>query len=186
MYRKAYLQIWWGLLFPLISFRVQGIDLLPDFIGYVLLFLGFRALVSLHLRFRTAMFMTVLSVIYRVALTVILPGSEEGKPILSYPLTPFLESIQTIFHFLIIYTMYQAICSVAKMQGSLDFAQKLEGAQKILLYAFLAVAFTSPLLPHSVDGIVALLFIPQLIFIFCCLYSLILVRLAARQSAISK
>jgi hypothetical protein len=36
--------IFWGLLFLLISFRVQGIDILPDFIGYILFIVGFTHL----------------------------------------------------------------------------------------------------------------------------------------------
>ncbi|MEJ8546068.1 hypothetical protein [Brevibacillus borstelensis] len=183
MYRKAYLQIWWGLLFLLLSFHVQGIDLLPDLVGYFLLFLGLRTLAAQHPQFWIVIYFAAASVVYRGVLKILLSGSDEGNPLTSYAMTLFLENIQGVFHFLTLYALYQAIRSVAQNQGCFAFSQKVEGAQRALLSVFLAMAFASPFLPHFEAGVAALLFVLQLIFFFICLYSLILVRLAARQLA---
>lgn len=37
-------KIFWGLLFLLINFRIQGIDIVPDFIGYIFIYMGLRDL----------------------------------------------------------------------------------------------------------------------------------------------
>jgi len=55
MRRNAFTSIFWGLLFVVLDIRIGSIDLiLPDFIGYILLFQGLTALAPDHRSFRTA------------------------------------------------------------------------------------------------------------------------------------
>lgn len=46
MNRKSFTQLYWGFLFIMLDFRIQGLDILPDVIGYILFALAFRALAS--------------------------------------------------------------------------------------------------------------------------------------------
>jgi hypothetical protein len=51
MYRR-FGQIYWGLLLVILDFKVNDIDLLPDFIGYILVATGARGLLEVSDRFR--------------------------------------------------------------------------------------------------------------------------------------
>jgi hypothetical protein len=51
---SALRRIGWGLVFELIDIRIAYIDVLPDFIGYILLAAGLHALGTLHAGFRRA------------------------------------------------------------------------------------------------------------------------------------
>ncbi|MEO3945272.1 hypothetical protein [Gorillibacterium sp. CAU 1737] len=42
--QRGFHKFYWGFLFILLSFRIQGFDILPDFIGYLLFVMGFNAL----------------------------------------------------------------------------------------------------------------------------------------------
>ncbi|QSO53920.1 hypothetical protein JZ785_09100 [Alicyclobacillus curvatus] len=46
--------IMWGFLFTMLSFRVQGIDILPDFFGYILIATGLKRLSDSSPHFRSA------------------------------------------------------------------------------------------------------------------------------------
>ncbi len=46
MNRKSFTQLYWGFLFIMLDFRIQGLDILPDTVGYILFALAFYALAS--------------------------------------------------------------------------------------------------------------------------------------------
>lgn len=54
MKNKGFEKIYWGFLFILLSFRIQGIDILPDVVGYILFAIGLRELTSYSDYFRKA------------------------------------------------------------------------------------------------------------------------------------
>ena len=47
-------KLYWGFFFIMLSFRIQGFDILPDFVGYVLFALGFSELSEKSEHFRVA------------------------------------------------------------------------------------------------------------------------------------
>jgi hypothetical protein len=55
MRREAFISIFWGLLFVVLDIRIGSIDLvLPDFIGYILIYKGLTSLAPEHRGFRAA------------------------------------------------------------------------------------------------------------------------------------
>jgi hypothetical protein len=48
------MQIFWGFLFVFLDFTFDGIDLIPDFVGYIFIVIGLRSLSSLSLHFTHA------------------------------------------------------------------------------------------------------------------------------------
>jgi len=52
MSQSAYRKFYWGFFFIMIDFRLQGIDVLPDVIGYVLFATGFGILAASNAHFR--------------------------------------------------------------------------------------------------------------------------------------
>ncbi len=54
MTRNAFDKFRWGFLFIMLDFRIQGIDILPDFIGYIMLTGGLGLLAERSVRFAQA------------------------------------------------------------------------------------------------------------------------------------
>ena len=44
MVRSGFDKLFWGFLFVMIDFRIQGFDIIPDVIGYILFAVGFHML----------------------------------------------------------------------------------------------------------------------------------------------
>ena len=51
---NRFTQIFWGLLFVILDVKVNRVDVLPDFLGYILIALGCGGLASVSRRFNTA------------------------------------------------------------------------------------------------------------------------------------
>ena len=51
-------QIFWGLLLVILDFKINHIDILPDFVGYILIAIGCRGLVIASPQFSTASMMS--------------------------------------------------------------------------------------------------------------------------------
>lgn len=47
-------KLYWGFLFIMLSFRIQGFDILPDIVGYLFFASGFRILATSSIYFRVA------------------------------------------------------------------------------------------------------------------------------------
>lgn len=46
MNQKGFTQLYWGFLFIMLDFRIQGVDILPDIVGYIFFASGFSTLAS--------------------------------------------------------------------------------------------------------------------------------------------
>lgn len=62
-----FIQIFWGLLLVIVDFQVNGIDILPDFLGYILVALGCRGLTAVSPRFSTASILAWVMAFFAVA-----------------------------------------------------------------------------------------------------------------------
>ena len=62
--RAHFSQLFWGLLVVLLDFSINGFDLLPDGIGYLIMAAGCYGLASLSLRFRTAQMLCLLLAVF--------------------------------------------------------------------------------------------------------------------------
>jgi hypothetical protein len=88
MRREGFIGIFWGLLFVVLDVRLGSFDLiLPDFIGYLLIFKGLRLLASEHRGFRTA------GVLAAVMIVVSIPSLVEMR---SAPVDPAFLRRQVI------------------------------------------------------------------------------------------
>ena len=54
MNESSFNKLYWGFIFIMLSFRIQGFDILPDIVGYLLFASAFRKLISSSTYFSTA------------------------------------------------------------------------------------------------------------------------------------
>ncbi len=158
MNENGFGKLYWGFLFIMISFRIQGFDILPDIVGYLLFASGFSSLASRSAYFGTAakynIFMAILSVfsLYQF------PAQNQGQVvnfgplgILSIPLT--IASF--ILNLLVVYNLFMGIKEIAEKSGQTDLAQ--ESMDRWREYKILQIAVISSFI---------LIFIPAIAIIF--------------------
>jgi hypothetical protein len=64
---RGFRRIFWGLFLVVLDFRINGFDILPDFLGFVLIAMGLGLLVLLDRRFLTARVLAVLLIVLSLA-----------------------------------------------------------------------------------------------------------------------
>jgi hypothetical protein len=127
MSESAFNKFYWGFFFIMIDFRLQGVDIIPDIIGYWFLAAGFNILASRSSCFEKAknlnMFMIFLSIFQ------IYERPAQGSGINFGVLGPigFLIGIAaTIINLLVIYNLFMGIKDMAGLQGEINIKEEAE------------------------------------------------------------
>jgi hypothetical protein len=128
----------WGVLFLFFTFRVQGLDLLPDFVGYVLFLIGLSALASEHESFRIAQLLCIP--------LLILSLFEVYQPPYPQPtghsgLGTAIGIIDWILSFLLIYHICKGIQDLANDQGLYSLADTAQSRWRMFVVYQVLVAF---------------------------------------------
>jgi hypothetical protein len=127
MFEGAFNKFYWGFFFVIVDFRFQGVDILPDIIGYFFFAGGLAALASANSYFEKAkslnMFMIVLSIFE------IYEKPAQGSGINFGVLGPigFLIGIAaTILNLYVIYNLLMGIRGLAREQGKMLIGEEAE------------------------------------------------------------
>jgi hypothetical protein len=115
-------QIFWGLLLVILNIRIYRFDVLPDFIGYILVAVGAGGLVAVSGRFITARYLSWM--LMPVSLLSLVPDHELG-------LLPYL--VQATLNIGMIWSLLGGIADLAVSCGRLDLAG--HAAKRRTLYA---------------------------------------------------
>ncbi len=122
----AFKKLFWGFLFILINFRIMGVDILPDFIGYSLFFMALGELEENNYRFSTAKNLSILMIITSL-FTIYEVQSQRG--IFSTPFGGFgiLISIAAfIIMMILIYNLFMGIRDLAMQRNMNEIACEAE------------------------------------------------------------
>ncbi len=140
MNRGAFVKLAYGFLFILIDFRIMGIDVLPDFIGYILFALSFSALTSYSYYFRRGLYVNIPMLIFSFFSIYEKPGQTNGISIGPWGLLGIPITIGIIIlSILVVYYLFQGITEMAKNKGVGHIADEAGNRWKQFLY--LQVAF---------------------------------------------
>ena len=116
MYYLAYNKLFWGFVFVFIRINIGNLDLLPNFIGYFLIYNGVNTLISQHRAFNNArvpaLLMCILSIkdVYKARPQYFLDTSIITKNILWI----FYDEIGFIIMFYIVFCVVRAIYLLAE------------------------------------------------------------------------
>ena len=127
----------WGLLFELIDIRILAFDILPDFIGYILLATALSALGSLHAGFSRARW----AAIAMIALTLpnVMVESNAGfadMPVLPLELHLYGQALLAV-HVVMAYWMFDGLRHIAVRAGD----SGLQAAAELRMKLYMAVNF---------------------------------------------
>ena len=149
---KRFRKFYWGFFFILIDFKINGFDILPDVIGYILLAIGFRILALNSEYFLTAgkynipmIFLSIFSIYEQ-------PAQESGIQLGPFGWFGVLLSIAgLVLGLLVVYNLFQGIKNMAEKQQKADLFSEADqrwhqylNLQLAALGAFLVV-FIPPL-----------------------------------------
>ncbi|MDF1539375.1 MAG: hypothetical protein P1Q69_10790 [Candidatus Thorarchaeota archaeon] len=153
----GFMTIFWGLVITFFDFRINGFNLIPDFVGYVLVMIGVAKTMRLDYRFGQA----------RTAAIILIPLSLPD--IIEFPAgDPFwpISIISGFCYLVFIWVFLGGIKSVAESHGNASLA---ELAYKVLIATFVirGVNLTFSLIVNllgSSAGAIILLVVP-LVFV---------------------
>ncbi|MBE9913135.1 hypothetical protein G8C92_03660 [Paenibacillus donghaensis] len=128
----GFLHLFWGFLF-LIDIRINGFDVLPDVIGYVLFFVGFLKLEGKSEHFRKAKNMSVILIFFSALMLIF-----TWMPPQSW-LFYFLFNV--VLYFLKLYLIFQMCNGISELTGRKGFhAFQTKAIQRWRWYFVIATA----------------------------------------------
>jgi hypothetical protein len=125
MNEKGLNKLYWGFIFIMLSFRIQGFDILPDIVGYLFFASGFIDLASNSTYFSTAAKYNIPMII--LSLFSIYQSPVQGGGINLGPLGIFsipLAIISFILNLLVVYNLFLGIKDIAEKQEEFDLANE--------------------------------------------------------------
>lgn len=170
----AYKKLFWGFIF-LLDFRIQGVDILPDIIGYIFFYQGLTLLEDRNKLFakgkKYALPLIFISIfdIYQGTDPMNGMGSSIGI------LTMLLGFIIFIINLLMVYTICFGILSEAREADNLDLESQARNAWSFYLFASILTSFSFLLL-----GLLPVLFI--VVFVVSIIAFLIMLSLMNKAS----
>ncbi|WP_314588487.1 hypothetical protein [Paenibacillus terrigena] len=137
MYR-AYRRLGWGLVFEVIDFRAFYFDVLPDFVGYIMIATALSELSSLHTVFIKAKWVAI-GMIFVTLPHVLMASSVTFSNFGSLPLYLHIYSEALLAcHVLIVYWICQGLESIARAERQIDLQMTVITRRN--LYMVLAIA----------------------------------------------
>lgn len=143
MYRDGLNKIFWGLLFAMLDFRIQGFDILPDIVGYILFAVGFSVLAAGSEYFSKAGKFNIPLMILSVFSLYENPAQGTGVQIGTLSVLAIVLGIAVIvLNLLVVYNLFMGIKELAYQQGRYDLSDEAQSRWKQYLTLQIATLFT--------------------------------------------
>jgi hypothetical protein len=125
MDKNEFTKLYWGFLFIMIGFRIQGFDILPDIVGYLLFASAFNNLASRSAYFETAAKFNIFMIIFSIFSIYQFPAPDQGQGINLGPLGIFsipLAIASVLLNLLVVYNLFRGIKDISEKCGEFDLA----------------------------------------------------------------
>lgn len=129
---SGFRRLFWGFIFTMIDFNLNGFDVLPDIIGYIFIFLGLIILTHRDERFETARNLCIVILVIS-ALEIIAPGKQEFSG-----LWILIGIIRIIIDFIMVYNICEGIKNISYDTGYSFIFNEAERAWKHYIGLFIA------------------------------------------------
>ncbi|WP_167577907.1 hypothetical protein [Ammoniphilus sp. YIM 78166] len=183
MMADAFQRIFIGLLLVLLDFRLQYVDILPDFIGYILVFRALGTLAGQHSYFLKARPFTLTLIFLSLTSLVVTPGMNllEDPPSSQDLGWSLLGQVLIVLDLFMLYWLCKGIGELAMQRELKQLQEKAEYRWK---FYFLATAVMLVYTPFSINVEPAfnLVMFPLVILLFSAMILLLgLVRMARKE-----
>jgi hypothetical protein len=126
MAENGFSKFHWGFLFIMLDFRLQGIDIMPDVIGFVLFMTGFQTLAVQSEYFQKGKAFNVIMIV--ISIFSIYEKPVQGGGIHINPIGAMIGLISLVLTIIVVYHLFMGIKEMASKQGRLDLVE--EAGQK--------------------------------------------------------
>ncbi|QVK17292.1 hypothetical protein KHQ81_10550 [Mycoplasmatota bacterium] len=113
-------KIFIGTILILLDFRIQGLNIIPDIIGYILIFIGLSEIIHLNSKFAVARIMSIILILFSIP--DIYSINTESPSGLFY----FINIITSIIYLIYSYSLYIGIKENAEGINNEDLANKAQ------------------------------------------------------------
>ena len=149
-------KFYWGFLFIMVDFRFNGIDFLPDIVGFILFAVGFGLLAAESIYFSQARNPNMVMIILSIFSIYEAPAQGEGIHIApGWPLGLIIGICFLVFTLLVVYNLFMGVRELAGRAGRSELAGEAE--QRWKQFFVLQVAGACAYL---------IIFIPPLAFLY--------------------
>lgn len=156
MTERAFRNFYFGFLFVMIDFRLNGFDLLPDVVGYAFFAAGLSVLAERNFHFSNARTFNIVMIILSLFSIYERPVQNTGGFNINFDPLGFLIGIASlIFSLLVIYHIFMGIKTMADEIEESSISEEAEQRWKQCLYLQLAVF-----------GAFLLIFVPPLAVVY--------------------
>jgi hypothetical protein len=152
MQEKEFGKFYWGFIFIMLSFRIQGVDILPDIVGYILFAIGFSSLSTRSDYFKTAGNYNIPMIILSLFSIYQAPAQAQNVASGGGILLSFLLGAATmILNLFIAYNLFMGIREMEKQRK--QDALALEATQRWDQFKMLQIASMCAFIVMLIPGI---------------------------------
>lgn len=181
---SGFAKVFWGLLLVFLDFRINGFDIIPDLIGFILVYTGLAGLAEVQPRFGQAKKVAVPLLVLSVA--ELIPGQLQFT--LSGPsgwLGFLIAIVVTALNLLLIFNICRGIGELASQEGNDNLTHKSNSRWQYYLWISVAVLVLFPFSMVAPD-VAAIFAIPVIVLgLISYLLILLLIREADRTLHVS-
>lgn len=159
-------KLFWGFLFVMVDFRLQGIDILPDIIGYILFAIGFNRLAEYSIYFKKAGSFNMVMIF--VSIFSIYEQPAQGGGIHINSLGMLIGSAALVLGLVVGYYLFLGIKDMAKNQEKMDIYDEAgkRWTQYLILHLAAFFAFVMIFIPPLAVVYIMGLFIVAIVLTF--------------------
>jgi hypothetical protein len=126
MVENGFFKYYWGFLFIMLDFRLQGVDIMPDVIGFVLFMIGFQTLAAQSEYFQKGKAFNVIMIV--VSIFSIYEKPVQGGGIHINPIGAIIGLLSLVLLIIVVYHLFMGIKEMASKRRLFDLVE--EAGQK--------------------------------------------------------
>lgn len=139
-------KIFWGLILVLLDFRIQNFDILPDFIGYWMIYQGLQALASYNYNFGKAKMyaapLLVLSITDFFQWQIAIKDLQFSLPAIGFIL---LFTLITVLNLFMIYYVCKGISEMSLEKNLIELSKRAKHRWQLYLYLNIGLLIIRPI-----------------------------------------
>lgn len=129
MVEKAFNKFCWGFFFILLGFRIQGFDIIPDIVGYILFALSFNSMVEYSEHFEKAKVFNYIMIFLSI-FTIYERPQQQGTAVIQSNIPGVLTILMgiagAVITLIIVYHIFAGIIEMATRQRKPEIAEQAD------------------------------------------------------------
>jgi len=124
MAQEGYNKFFWGFLFIMFDFRIQGFDIMPNVIGYILFALGFQALAKHSEYFAKAKIFNLIMIF--ISLFTIYQNPNPNEGVNWSPIGAVTGVVSQVLLLVVVYHLLMGIKEIASRTNRFDLVEEAD------------------------------------------------------------